>query len=80
MAGKFDLYPFKIGEILTLKKTHPCGSCEWKVERVGQEIGIRCMKCAHFLLIARRPLEKAVKRINSCEKPDEKSKSGEKPD
>jgi len=70
MAGKFELYPFRIGEILTLKKSHPCGSYDWMIERVGQEIGIRCRKCNHFLLIARRPLEKAIKKIQSDEKPD----------
>lgn len=70
MACKFELYPFKIGEILTLKKAHPCGSYDWVIERVGQEIGIRCQKCKHFLLIQRRPLEKATKKIKSIEKPD----------
>lgn len=65
MAGKFELYPFKTGEILLLKKTHPCGNAVWCVERVGQEIGIRCRKCGHFLLIPRRILEKSIKEIRS---------------
>jgi len=65
MAGKFERYPFKIGEILTLKKIHPCGNAVWVVERVGQEIGIRCRKCSHFLVIPRRTLEKSVKSIET---------------
>ncbi len=63
MAGKFELYPFKIGEVLNLKKLHPCGNSIWTIERVGQEIGIRCKKCNHFILIARKTLEKSIKEI-----------------
>jgi len=70
MANKYELYPFKIEEILILKKTHPCGNAIWMVERVGQEIGIRCQKCNHFLLISRRTLEKAIKEI----KPQDRDK------
>lgn len=65
MASKYELYPFKIGEVLMLKKSHPCGSSIWTVERVGQEIGIRCSKCGHFVLIPRRTLEKSIKEIKS---------------
>ena len=63
MNKKFELYPFKIGEILTLKKTHPCGNNIWIVERTGQEITIRCKKCNHLISMARKNLEKAVKKI-----------------
>lgn len=63
MANKFELYPFKIGEILILKKSHPCGSNSWVIDRVGQEIGIRCQKCGHLVLIPRRTLEKSIKEI-----------------
>ncbi len=64
MGGPFELYKFKVGEILTLKKSHPCGSFRWAVERVGQEIGIRCGTCGHFILMARRDLEKSVRKID----------------
>lgn len=67
MAGKFELYLFKIGDTLALKKTHPCGNNIWKVERVGQEIGIRCQKCNHFLVIPRRSLEKALREVKKAE-------------
>jgi len=63
MPGRFELYPFKIGDILTLKKNHPCGNNIWAVERVGQEIGIRCIKCKHFHIISRKPLEKSLKSV-----------------
>jgi len=66
MKGKFELYPFKTGERLTLKKTHPCGNNIWTVEKVGQEITIKCKKCAHQISISRRILEKAIKSIESA--------------
>ncbi len=67
MANKYELYPFKIGEMVVLKKIHPCGNAAWGVERVGQEIGIRCQKCRHFLLISRRTLEKSIREIVKSE-------------
>ena len=67
IANKYELYPFKIGEVVVLKKVHPCGNAVWNVERVGQEIGIRCQKCSHFLVIARRTLEKSVKEIKTID-------------
>lgn len=67
MANKYELYPFKIGDVVILKKTHPCGNTVWNVERVGQEIGIRCRKCSHFLVIARRPLEKSIREIKAVD-------------
>jgi len=63
MSVKFELYRFRTGEILTLRKSHPCGNAVWTVERVGQEIGIRCIKCGHFVMMDRRTLEKSVKKI-----------------
>ena len=50
-----------IGDILTMKKKHPCGSYEFLVKRVGIEIGIKCEKCGHYTLIDRKKLEKNIK-------------------
>lgn len=63
MGGKYERYPFKVGEVLTLKKKHPCGNNIWKVERAGQEILVRCDKCGRKSLMSRRDLEKVVKTI-----------------
>ena len=52
---------FHLGETLTLRKTHPCGGTEWRVERLGADIGIRCLTCGHYLLMTRPKLERAVK-------------------
>ena len=47
-----------IGDILKLKKQHPCGSKEWEVLRVGADFRIKCRGCGHQVMIARRLLEK----------------------
>lgn len=53
-----------VGDILTLKKKHPCGSYTWEVLRLGQDFRIKCCSCAHQLMIPRVKLEKNIKNIN----------------
>ncbi|HAL74082.1 MAG TPA: DUF951 domain-containing protein [Clostridiales bacterium] len=65
MPGQFHLYQFKAGEILILKKQHPCGGRLWQVERAGAEIALKCLTCGHFMTISRQKLEKAVKTVQS---------------
>lgn len=51
----------RIGDIVRLKKAHPCGSYEWVIVRLGADIGIRCLKCQHTVLIERPVLERRIK-------------------
>jgi len=51
----------KIGDVVRLKKKHPCGSDQWQVVRVGADIGIRCQKCHRRVLLARGVFERRVK-------------------
>lgn len=53
----------KIGDILQLKKKHPCGSDEWKVLRTGADFRLECMGCQHKIMIPRPQLEKNVKKV-----------------
>ena len=57
---KMDIH---VGDILKLKKAHPCGSKEWEVLRVGADFRLKCLGCQHQIMIARRLLEKNVKEI-----------------
>jgi len=54
---------FKIGDVVRLRKPHPCGSYEWEVVRLGADIGIKCLKCRHRVLIARSDFERRVKEL-----------------
>lgn len=53
----------QVGDILKLKKQHPCGSKEWEVLRIGADFRLKCMGCGHQIMIARRQAEKNVKEI-----------------
>ncbi len=52
-----------LGDVLKLKKIHPCGSFEWEVVRLGADIGIKCRKCGRHILIPRSTLERRIKEI-----------------
>ena len=53
----------RLGDELRLKRTHPCGSDRWSVERLGADIGIRCTKCGRRVMVARPYLERRVKQV-----------------
>ncbi|MCL2665257.1 MAG: DUF951 domain-containing protein [Defluviitaleaceae bacterium] len=46
-----------------MKKPHPCGGGEWEVLRIGMDFRIRCLKCAHLVMLPRSKFEKRVKKI-----------------
>lgn len=56
-----------VGEIATMKKPHACGSYEWEIVRVGADIGIKCIKCGHRVMLERAYFNKRVKCIKSKE-------------
>ncbi|MDA3845368.1 MAG: DUF951 domain-containing protein [Vallitaleaceae bacterium] len=55
----------KLGDIVKLKKQHPCGAYEWEVLRTGIDFRLKCTGCDHIVMIPRKKLEKNVKIIIS---------------
>ncbi len=55
----------KIGDVVRLKKKHACGGEEWEVVRLGADIGIKCLKCRHRVLLERAAFERRVKAFVS---------------
>ena len=55
----------KLGDVVRLKKKHPCGSYEWQVIRLGADIGIRCLNCQRRVLLERSDFERRVKAFIS---------------
>ena len=53
----------QVGDILKLKKQHPCGSKEWEVLRIGADFRLKCMGCGHQIMIARRQVEKNTRGL-----------------
>ncbi len=62
---------FNVGDVLELKKPHPCGNKLFKVMRVGSEMRVICLQCSRDMNIDRIKLEKATKKIVSTETPTE---------
>ena len=56
-----DIIDFRMGDVVRLRKPHPCGGYEWEDVRVGADIGLKCATCAHRVLLERRTLEKRLK-------------------
>jgi len=55
----------KIGDVVRLKKVHPCGGYEWRVVRLGADIGIKCLTCGRRVLLGRSVFERRVKEFVS---------------
>jgi len=53
----------QLGDRLRLRKPHPCGSFEWKVVRLGADIGLECLRCGRRILLPRRMLARRLKAI-----------------
>ena len=51
---------FRVGDVLELRKAHPCGSARWTVVRIGADIGLVCGGCAHRVTLERRLLERRL--------------------
>lgn len=55
----------KVGDVLRMKKEHPCGSSEWEVLRTGIDFRLKCLGCGHMIMIPRKQAEKNIREIKS---------------
>lgn len=53
----------QVDDLVRLRKPHPCGSYEWRVVRVGADIGLKCQFCGRRILLDRRTFEKRLKTV-----------------
>lgn len=61
----------KLDDVLRLRKTHPCGSSDWKVVRLGADIGLECLGCQRKVILERRKLARRLKEV--LDHPEDKS-------
>lgn len=54
---------FKLGDIVKMKKQHPCGSYNWEVVRMGADIKIKCTGCGRLVMLPRSEFEKKMVRV-----------------
>lgn len=62
----------RAGDVLALRKKHPCGGNRFVLLRVGAQVRMRCMTCGHDMVIDRLKLEKAIKQHFSGDDAEEK--------
>lgn len=60
---------FEVGDIVKLKKQHPCGAFEWEILRVGADFRLKCIGCGRQVMVTRKLVEKNAR---SLKKKDEK--------
>lgn len=53
----------RIGDIVKLKKKHPCGGYHWEITRTGIDIGLKCLTCGRKVLVPRTKIEKRIKQL-----------------
>lgn len=54
---------FYLGDVVKMRKGHPCGSDEWEVLRTGMDFRIRCLGCKRVVMLPRPKFEKGIKAI-----------------
>ena len=68
---------FQLGDIVLMKKNHPCGSNEMEIIRMGMDIRIKCVGCKHSVLIPRAKFEKNMRKVLRSTAASEEGGSGE---
>ena len=63
----------QVGDVVRLRKPHPCGSYEWEVVRVGADIGLKCLKCQRRVLLQRSTFNRRLTTINNFVETREKA-------
>lgn len=55
---------YEVGDVVKLKKKHPCGSFDWEILRVGADFRLKCTGCGHQIMLPRRQVEKSTKQLS----------------
>ena len=58
----------QLGDVLTMKKAHPCGEKRWLVLRTGADFRLRCKGCGHEVMVQRGKIEKNIRSVERPEK------------
>ena len=66
----------RLGDILVMKKAHPCGDKQWKVLRVGADFRLKCLGCGHEIMIPRLKAEKNIRNVIREENPSTQLSGG----
>lgn len=53
----------RVGDVVNMRKPHPCGGVTWRIERVGADIGAVCLTCQRYVLVPRARFEARIKQF-----------------
>ncbi|MDO5336698.1 MAG: DUF951 domain-containing protein [Eubacteriales bacterium] len=56
-------FEYEVGDIVTLKKKHPCGSCQWEILRTGADFRLKCQGCLRQVMVSRKLVEKNARGL-----------------
>ncbi len=63
-----------LGDVVQMRKAHPCGSDKWTIVRTGADVKLRCQGCGRLVMLDRAEFEKRVKKlVEHAEAPDERA-------
>lgn len=65
MKGGFPMDDVRLGDVVQMRKAHPCGSDRWTVIRTGADIKIRCLGCGRIVMLDREAFFKRRKKLLS---------------
>jgi hypothetical protein len=54
---------FRLDDVVRLRKPHPCGGYEWRLVRLGADLGLKCQKCGRRVLLPRSTVERRMKEF-----------------
>lgn len=57
------MMPIEIGDVVQMRKAHPCGGDRWTITRVGADVKLRCLTCGRVVMLNRPDFEKRMKKI-----------------
>lgn len=63
MTQEVFVMEYKVGQIVRLRKKHPCGSEEWEILRVGADFRLKCLGCGHQIMVPRKMVEKNTRGL-----------------
>lgn len=66
----------RLGDVLVMKKAHPCGDKQWRVLRVGADFRLKCLGCGHEIMVPRLKAEKNIRNVIREENPSTQSSGG----
>ena len=59
-ADQPGVVEFRLGDVVNLRRSHPCGGREWLIDRLGADLGLRCRNCNRHVLLDRRTVERRM--------------------